>query len=93
MDQIHRNIIKFQSRCNDYIDDHSISSVRSLKSKVQRLEDEAQVGKSAGTIEGRLEDVIEELNIVAGDGGMSQGHVNSLQSEARSLMQQLRRIE
>ena len=63
MDQIYKEIVRLQYKCNDYIDNHSASSAQSLKQEVQRLEDETQVNKNPISLENRIESIVRVFNI------------------------------
>ena len=92
MDTIYKDIRRFQNKCNDCIDDRSASSARALQKEVQRLEDEAQVGKNPKSLENRVKSVMSKLDQVGKAGAMSHGDVSALENQCESFIQKLRRL-
>jgi uncharacterized coiled-coil DUF342 family protein len=92
MDHIYKQIVSFQHRCNDYIDDSSLPRARSLQKAVQKLEDEAQTGKSPISLEGRIKEIINILEEVVNDNAMSHGHAEELIDQCEHLRNQLRKM-
>ena len=92
MDQVYKQIVQFQYKCNDYIDDHSASSATSLKQEVQRLEDEAQVKKNPISLENRVKTVIQLLEKCGESNAISHGHVQELVRTCDNLREQLRKV-
>lgn len=92
MEHIYKQIVNLQFKCNDYIDDHYSSSAKSLKSEVQRLEDEAQVRKNATSLQHRVDSVIKYLEHCGDSGSMSHGHVNELVSKFEQIRHELGKL-
>jgi hypothetical protein len=92
MDQIHKQIMQVQYRCNDWIDDHNAPISRSLKNEVQRLEDEAQVNKNPKSVESRVKSVIQILEEAGNSGAMSSNHADELIDQFDHIVQQLRKL-
>lgn len=93
MDQIHKLIVQLQNKCNDCIDNKSALSARALQQSVQKLEDEAQVGKNPRSIEEQIKSVIQRLEDTEHDGAMSSGHVNELVNQCEHLREQIRKLQ
>lgn len=92
MDQIYKQIVQFQRKCNDYTDDRSAPIARSLQQAVQKLEDEAQAGKNPRSLDDRLKGIIRLLEEVGSESAMSQNHVGELIRQCESLQEELRRL-
>ena len=92
MDQIYKQIVSFQHRCNDYIDDSSLPSARALQQAVQKLEDEAQTGKNPISLENRVKEVMSSLKDAGHHSAMSHGHVEELIEQCEHLQNQLRKM-
>lgn len=92
MDQIYRQIVNLQHKCNDWMDDPSASSAKSLRSEVQRLEDEAQMGKNPQSLEHRARSVIRLLDEVGRSGAMSHYHADELIGQFENIANQLKRL-
>lgn len=92
MDQLYKQIVQFQGRCNDYIDDPSAHVSKTLQQEVQRLEDEAQVGKNPASLEGRVKSIIRLLEDAGENEAMSQGHVNQLIDQCESFREHLQKL-
>lgn len=92
MDQLYKEIVSFQHRCNDYIDDDTANVTRSLKQEVQRLEDEAQVGKNPRSLEERVKQVIRLLEQAGEDEAMSHGHADELIDKCEDFRRELQRL-
>lgn len=92
MDQIYKQIVSFQHKCKDYIDDNSLPSTRSLQQAVQKLEDEAQGGKNPISLENRVKEIIGILEGVGDHNAMSHGHAEELIEQCEHLRSQLRKM-
>lgn len=92
MDQLYKQVVAFQHRCNDWIDDHSDSAAQSLKREVQRLEDDVQVSKSPASIEGTVRQVISQLQRAGQSGVMSPEHVDELIDQCEDFRRQLQKL-
>lgn len=92
MDQLYKSIVSFQHRTNDYIDDPSHHVAQSLKQEVQRLEDEAQVRKSAYSLEDRVKQVIRLLEQASEDEVMSHSHADQLIDECEDFRRELQKL-
>lgn len=92
MDELYKDIVAFQRRCNDYIDDPSSNTANSLKQEVQRLEDEAQVGKNPRSLEDRVKQVIRLLEQASEDETISHGHANELVDKCEDFRRDLQKL-
>ena len=92
MDHLYKQIVAFQRKCNDYIDDHAHNIARSLKQEVQRLEDEAQVRKHPRSLEDRVKRVIQQLEHAGEHGVMSHHHVRELVERGEDFRRELRAL-
>lgn len=92
MDHLYKEIIAFQRKSNDYLDDPTHSLAQQLKQEVQRLEDEAQVGKNPRTLEERVKSVIRILEEVGNDKIMSHNHADELADMCEEFIQDLRKL-
>lgn len=92
MDQLYKEIVSLQHRCNDYIDDNTTNVARSLRQEVQRLEDEAQTGKNPRSLEDRIKQVIRLLEQAGEDETISHGHANELVDQCEDLRQKLQKL-
>ncbi len=92
MDQLYREIVSFQHRVNDYTDDTSTNISRALKQEVQRLEDEAQVGKNPRSLEDRVKQVIQLLHEAGEAGSMSPRHADELKDQCEDFRRELQKL-
>ena len=92
MDQLYKEIVNFQRRCNDYIDNPSDSAAQSLRQEVQRLEDDAQVKKNPRSIEDRVKQVIRQLESIKETQAMSPAHANELIDHCEHFRHQLQKL-
>jgi uncharacterized coiled-coil DUF342 family protein len=92
MDHLYKEIVNFQHRVNDYIDDTSLHSAQSLLQTVQRLEDDVQVRKSAQSVEGSVKTVVRALEEAGEKGAMSHDHVDELVDHCEEFLQELRKL-
>ena len=92
MDQIYKEIVRLQYKCNDYIDNPSASSAQSLKQEVQRLEDETQVNKNPISLENKIESIVRILELCGESGAMSHSHVSELARFFEELREDLRKL-
>lgn len=92
MDELYKEIVALQHRCNDYIDDPSSNTARQLQQEVQRLEDEAQVRKNPRSIENRVKQVIGLLEQAGDEEVMSHGHADELIDRCRELREELQKL-
>ena len=92
MDQLYKEIVAFQRKVNDYIDDHSHHIANSLKQEVQRLEDEAQVKKNAHSLESRVKQVMRLIEHAGDEEVISHSHANELEKRAEYFIEELRKL-
>lgn len=92
MDQFYNQVVQFQRRANDWLDDRSSSVSRSLQTEIQRLEDDVQVKKNAKTIEARVVSVMRQLSQAGRDGVMDHAHIDELIQQCERFRQQLRKM-
>lgn len=92
MDQLYKEIVSFQHRCNDYIDDDTASIANSLKQEVQRLEDEAQVGKNPRSLEDRIKQIIRLLEQAGQAEAISHGHADELIDQCEDFRRELQKL-
>ena len=93
MDQIHKQIVQLQNKCNDYIDNRSAQTARTLQQAIQKLEDEAQSGKNARSLGDRLDGVIRILEEVGDENAMDQRHARELIEMCEHLRDQLKKLQ
>ena len=92
MDQLYKEVLAFQRRCRDYLDEPSASLARSLTNEVQKLEDEVQVKKNARSVENRVKSVARILEDMRGGSEMSVSHVSELIRQCEDFQSVLRRM-
>jgi len=92
MDQLYKEVLAFQRRCRDYLDEPSASLARSLTSEVQKFEDEVQVKKNARSVENRVKSVMRILEDMRGGSEMSVSHVDELIRQCEDFQSALRRM-
>jgi hypothetical protein len=92
MDQIYRQIVSFQHRVNDYTDDDTTNISRALKQEVQRLEDEAQVGKNPRSLDDRVKQVIRLLQQAGETASMSPYHADELKDQCEDFRRELQKL-
>ncbi len=93
MDQFYNQVVQFQRRVNDWLDDRSSSTARSLQTEVQRLEDDVQTRKNSRTVEARVMSVMRLLNQAGNSGAMSHPHADELMQQCENFRQQLRKMQ
>lgn len=93
MDQLYKQILRFQSKSNDYIDDHSLAVSRSLKAAIQRLEDDVQVKKNSQSIISQAQKVTALLESAGEHNAMSHGHVRELLGQVEGFIEHLRKLK
>ena len=89
MDELYKEIVSFQHRCSDYIDDPSSGAARSLIQEAQRLEDDTQVRKDPRSIEGRVQSVIGKLENASEHGAMRPDHAEELIDQCEDFRRKL----
>lgn len=92
MDQLYKQVVAFQHRTNDWIDDSSHPLSRSLQQEVQRLEDEVQVQKNAHSLEDRVKQVRRLLEDAGREGVMSHPHADELADQCEDFINELRKL-
>lgn len=92
MDELHKHVVAFQHRCNDYIDDDSSSAAQELRREVQRFEDEVQVHKNPRSVENRVKQVIQLLHKTAEHSAMSEGHADELIDRCEDFRRELQKL-
>lgn len=92
MDELYKKIVSFQHRCNDYIDDSSSNTARGLQQEVQRLEDDAQVGKNPRSLEDRVKQVIRQLEQASEDKVMTHSHADELIDQCEDFRRDLQKL-
>lgn len=92
MDELYREVVAFQRRTNDFIDDLNIPAGRSLQQEVQRLEDDVQTRKNPRSIEDRVKNIIRMLEPAAESGAMSPGHADELKDQCEDFRRDLQRL-
>ena len=92
MDQLYKQIVSFQRRCNDYIDDPSHHLSNALKQDVQKLEDDAQTRKNAYTLESRVRQVINLLEKCGEEAVISHHHADELIDTCEEFMRELKQL-
>lgn len=92
MDQLYKEIVAFQFKVNDRIDDPSHNLSRQLKQEVQRLEDEAQVRKNPRSLEDRVKNIIRILENAFETEIMSNHHISDLVNQCEDLRHKLRKL-
>lgn len=93
MDQFYNQVVQFQRRANDWLDDRSSSAARSLQTEIQRLEDDVQTRKNPRTLEARVVSVMRLLSQAGSNGTMSHSHANELIDQCENFRQQLRKMQ
>lgn len=92
MDQIYKDILSFQYKVNDRIDDHSHGLAKQLKQEVQRLEDEAQVRKNPRSLEDRVKRIVGILEGAFETDMMSNHHISDLINKCENFRHQLKKL-
>lgn len=92
MDHLYKEIVSFQQKCNDYLDDPSHSLAGSLKREVQALEDDAQVRKNPHSIEDRVKRLIQLLEEAGKENVMSHDHANELIERCEDFREELQKL-
>lgn len=92
MDHLYKEIVTFQSRVNDQIDDHSHAIAKNLKQEIQRLEDEAQVRKNPRSLENRVKQIIRILEQAGHAEVMSHNHVHHFIEECEQFRRKLQKL-
>lgn len=92
MDDLYKQIVSFQRRVNDWLDDRSSAAARSLQQEVQRLEDDAQVRKNPDSIESRVKSVMRLLEQAADQGAMSHHHADELVDQCEDFRRTLQKL-
>lgn len=92
MDHLYKQILAFQHRSNDYIDDPTHHVATSLKQAVQRLEDDVQVKKNPHSVEGQIKRVLQLLEKASEDSVMSHHHADELIKQCEEFIQDLRKL-
>lgn len=85
----HREVTSMQHRVRDYLDDKSHAQARELTTLFQKLEDEVQVQKNAGTIKDLLRRIESKLQSLD-EKVMSNGHVDELADWVRDSLRGIR---
>lgn len=94
MQELHKQVIDFQRRVNDMIDDHGHAAARRLKSEIQALEDDLQVRKNARSIEDRVKRIISHLQGEARSAQiMDYAHLDSCSRWFEGLRASLQRLQ
>lgn len=92
MDHLHKSVIAFQHRVNDYIDDNSHHLAQSLKQEVQKFEDDVQVNKNPRTIDERVKRIIPMVEHAADAEVISHSHADELIDQCKEFREELRRM-
>ncbi len=92
MDQIHKEIIDFQHKLRDYIDDRSSSVAQALEQEVQRLEDDAQVNKNPRSVEERVKNIMRMLEQAAEAEVMTSAHADELGDCCEDFRKELQKL-
>lgn len=92
MDEFYKEVVAFQRRVNDYIDDLNITAGRSLQQEVQRLEDDVQTRKNPRSIEDRVKQIMRNLEHAAEAGAMSPGHADELKDQSEEFRRILQKL-
>jgi hypothetical protein len=92
MDELYKEVVSLQHKCNDYIDNPSHSAAQSVRQAAQRIEDEAQTQKNPRSIEGSVQQLVSLLEKAAEEGAMSQGHASELVDRCEELRDRLRKL-
>jgi hypothetical protein len=93
MEQIRQQVIAMQRRVHDLLDKPTHAAASRLKSELQHLEDELQVGKNARSIEDRMKRVIQILEGEAKSAQiMNLGHLDMLKQGMEQLRTAVQRI-
>jgi hypothetical protein len=89
MDEIYRQALELQHKLRDYLDQDAHPQARQLTADVQRLTDEIEMQKDPRTIEGRVKNIIRQLEAQEGS-VMSHGHADDLRDRCFDMCQALR---
>ncbi|MGI9027997.1 MAG: hypothetical protein ACR2FM_04125 [Candidatus Saccharimonadales bacterium] len=92
MDQLYKEIVSFQHRCKDDMDDRSHPIGRSLEKEVQRLEDEAQAQKNPHSIEDQVQVVMRLLHQAGDNNVMSHNHADELIRQCEDFRKKLQKL-
>jgi hypothetical protein len=76
MDQFYRQVLTFQGRVKDAMDQPSSPAGLALRQAVQKLEDDVQVRKNVHSIDHQLKRVIHALEHAGSEEAMSWNDVN-----------------
>lgn len=85
----HRDVISMQHRINDWLDDTSHEQARELVNLFQKLEDDVQVQKNAGSIRDQLKRIEAMLQILE-EKVMSNRHIDELVDWVRDSLRKVR---
>lgn len=92
MDQLYKEIVSFQFKVNDQIDDHSHAIAKTLKREVQQLEDEVQTRKNPRSVEHRVKGIIQILEQAGHAEVMSHEHVHHFVHECEDFRKKLQQL-
>lgn len=92
MDNIYQRIVSLQRNFRSYVDQPQAPAARSLEAEIQRLEDEAQVGKNPRSLEDRIKGIIRQLKNVNDSAVIDDRHANDLRDQLEEIRSALRSI-
>ena len=93
MDGLHRDILDLQRKWRDYLDMPNEPSAKQMTNAIQRLEDDIQVKKSAGTVEGQINQLINQIDRLEETHVMSNSHLGELQRGFERMRDNVRKLK
>ncbi len=85
-----KDVRKIRDKCRDAIDDQSDGTCRQMMNQLQKLEDEAQVGKSKGTLHARLKDMRRTAEQLVDCDGMSYSDADTIRDWVEDALRKTR---
>ena len=92
MDELYRDVIGLQRKWRDCVDLPNHPTARQVDGAIQQLEDEIQVNKSAVTVEGRINWLINQLDRLEETPIISNSHINELQGGFERMRDKVRKL-
>ncbi len=85
-----KEVRRVRMKCKDAIDDHSDGTCRQMMNQLQRLEDDAQVGKSKGSLHARLKDMRRTAEQLVDSDAMSHGDADTIRDWVENALSKTR---
>lgn len=91
MDRLYKDVVELQNKFRGYIDQPNSPDGVSLRTEIQRLEDDVQGKKNKSSLESRVRGIIrilENTNSTA----MDDRHVDDLRDRCMDLIQDIKKL-